>query len=144
MQHSKSCVHCGEKVIGRADKKFCDMDCRSNHNNQMNRNKNNLMRNVNRMLRINRNILMELSASGERSFSMDQLRSIGYNFSYCTKVVHTADGMIPFCYEFGLQAQSDNCYAIVGEEIEMIVSRVVQKNLTKVVKMRSNFAVAAD
>lgn len=31
----KTCLECGEKIIGRADKKFCSDQCRISYNNRV-------------------------------------------------------------------------------------------------------------
>ena len=50
---SKTCLECGDKIIGREDKKFCSDGCRNAYNNKMNKDQNNLMRNINNKLRKN-------------------------------------------------------------------------------------------
>jgi len=42
------CLDCGEAIRGRADKKFCNDQCRSNYNNQLNNDSHNLVRNTNK------------------------------------------------------------------------------------------------
>ena len=58
---SKTCLECGDKIIGREDKKFCSDGCRNAYNNKMNKDQNNLMRNINNKLRKNYRILCELN-----------------------------------------------------------------------------------
>ena len=58
---SKNCLECNEKIIGREDKKFCSDGCRNAYNNKMNKDQNNLMRNINNKLRKNYRILCELT-----------------------------------------------------------------------------------
>ncbi|HRZ33187.1 MAG TPA: DUF2116 family Zn-ribbon domain-containing protein, partial [Flavobacterium sp.] len=43
----KNCLECGEKIIGREDKKFCSDGCRNSYNNKINKDSTNLMRNIN-------------------------------------------------------------------------------------------------
>ena len=57
------CLECGEKIIGRADKKFCNDACRNAYNNKMNKDSSNFMRTVNNRLRRNYRILSELNFS---------------------------------------------------------------------------------
>jgi len=45
------CLECGEPLIGRSDKKFCDDQCRNAYNNKLNRDHINLYRNINNKLR---------------------------------------------------------------------------------------------
>ena len=51
------CSDCGEKLVGRADKKFCNDQCRNNFNNKVNSDTNSVMRNINNVLRKNRRIM---------------------------------------------------------------------------------------
>ncbi|HET9053883.1 MAG TPA: hypothetical protein VFM90_06915, partial [Cyclobacteriaceae bacterium] len=57
----KICQECGEKIIGRVDKKFCSDTCRISFNNKLNSDGTNYVRNVNNTLRKNRRILTELN-----------------------------------------------------------------------------------
>ena len=58
---SKECLECGEKIIGRVDKKFCSDPCRNSYNNRLNKDSSNLIRNTNNLLRKNYRILQELN-----------------------------------------------------------------------------------
>ena len=53
----KTCLECGEKIVGREDKKFCSDGCRNTYNNKINKDSTNYMRNVNNKLRKNYRIL---------------------------------------------------------------------------------------
>ena len=33
----ETCLECGEKIIGRSDKKFCNDACRNSYNNKQNK-----------------------------------------------------------------------------------------------------------
>jgi predicted nucleic acid-binding Zn ribbon protein len=60
-----NCLECGEKIIGRSDKKFCNDACRNAYNNKQNKDSNNLMRNINNKLRKNYRILTEINTEGK-------------------------------------------------------------------------------
>ena len=47
----KLCLHCDKGIIGRADKKFCDNQCRNEYNNTQNSISNNYIRKVNRIIK---------------------------------------------------------------------------------------------
>ena len=49
----KNCPECGDKIIGRIDKKFCSDGCRNAYNNRINKDSKNLIRNTNNRLRKN-------------------------------------------------------------------------------------------
>ena len=42
----KVCLECGDKLVGRSDKKFCSDYCRNAHNNTINTDSKNLIRNI--------------------------------------------------------------------------------------------------
>ena len=64
----KTCLECGEKIVGRVDKKFCSDYCRNAHHNNLNKDRKNLVRNVNNLLRKNYRILEEFNPN-ENNFS---------------------------------------------------------------------------
>ena len=57
MNDDRVCRECGDVLQGRADKKFCDDQCRSNYNNKANNNDIAEVRSINSILRRNRRIL---------------------------------------------------------------------------------------
>lgn len=110
----KACLECGEKIIGRADKKFCSDQCRVAHNNKLNSNETNFMRNVNNILRKNRRILMELNTTGKSRVNRDRLAEKGFDFNYFTSTYTTKEGGIYYyCYEQGYLAVDKNWYLLV-------------------------------
>ena len=58
---SKTCPECGDKIVGRIDKKFCSDGCRNAYNNKLNKDGKNLIRNINNRLRKNWRILEALN-----------------------------------------------------------------------------------
>jgi hypothetical protein len=81
----KVCLECGEKLVGRADKKFCSDQCRISYNNKLNSDETNYVRNVNNALRKNRRILTELNTTQKTvSVSREKLLEKGFDFKYFT------------------------------------------------------------
>jgi len=114
--HNKICPECGEKIIGRVDKKFCSDQCRNTYNNRLNSDASNTVRNINNILRKNRRILQELNKqSGKTMVAKDMLLSKGFNFTYITHTYTTKKGDIyQFCYEQGyLFLEDKNLYLLV-------------------------------
>lgn len=112
----RTCPECGEKLIGRADKKFCSDQCRNTFNNRLNSDASNTVRNINNILRKNRRILQELNKqSGKTMVSKDTLLSNGFNFTYNTHTYTTQKGYnYHFCYEQGyLFLEDKNLYLLV-------------------------------
>ena len=103
MQEEKQCLECGEPLKGRADKKFCDDQCRSNYNNKANSDTTAEMRNVNNILRKNRRILSTIvSPEGKGKISKTKLTDKGFNFKYHTHTHTTLKGSTyKLCYDYG-------------------------------------------
>lgn len=115
---AKSCLFCGEPIVGRADKKFCDDSCRNGYNNQKNSPANQLMRKINKILRKNRLILSGCLPEGEetKKVKKDYLQNLGFDFSYQTHLYETKKGAIyHFVYEYG--------YLELGNDWLLIVHR---------------------
>ncbi|MBS1635320.1 MAG: hypothetical protein JST26_05310 [Bacteroidetes bacterium] len=115
----KLCLECGEKISGRADKKFCGDMCRNAHNNKLNSDTTNYVRNVNNILRRNRRILEELSTDTSNRIAVQKMVDKGFNFYYYTHTSTQKNGkMFTFCYEFGYQALDNHLYLIVKRDVK--------------------------
>ncbi len=115
---SKGCLECGEKMIGRVDKKFCSDLCRNAYNNSRSRDKNNLMRKVNGILRKNRMILESHNPNGMGKVKRERLLKEGFDFNYYTNVYTTKAGkQYFFCYEQGyLPIENDYLALVIKKE----------------------------
>ncbi len=110
----KQCEECQEQFIGRADKRFCSHQCRSNFHNKMNSDDNNFIRNINNILRKNRRILAKFNPKGKSKIHKDKLLEEGFKFSYFTNIYHTKNGNeYRFCYEQGYLELTKGYYALV-------------------------------
>ncbi len=108
------CLDCGEKLVGRIDKKFCSDQCRNQYNNHINRADNKLVRQINQVLHKNRRILKELNPDGKVRLHRKRLASKGFNFNYHTHIYTTKTGnQYFFCYEYGYLALENDYYALV-------------------------------
>ncbi|WP_211234610.1 hypothetical protein [Algoriphagus mannitolivorans] len=107
----KFCLQCSKELHGRIDKKFCDDYCRNTYNNHQNATHNNLIRNINYVLRKNRNILESKIPSGEDmgKISRNRLIQEGFSFTYFTHIYQNKKGnLYHFCYDFGyLELEND-------------------------------------
>lgn len=98
----KRCLDCGEPIIGRIDKKFCDDACRSNYNNRRNSEDNSYLRKVNSILKRNRKILEAFNPERKIKVKWKALVTEGFNFDYITDMYETETGaQYRFCYEYG-------------------------------------------
>ncbi len=111
---ASTCLDCGEKLIGRSDKKFCNDSCRNSYNNLMNRDVNKLMRNTHNALRKNYRILQKLNPKDKSKTSRDTLLKMGFSFSYITSVYTTKSGTTYFfVYDQGYLPLENDFYALV-------------------------------
>lgn len=110
----KACLECGEKIIGRIDKKFCSDYCRNSFNNNLNKDSKNLLRNINNRLRKNYRILEELNPVDKTKSSKARLLSMGFSFEYFTNIYITRKGKIYyFVYDQGYLQLDGEYYALV-------------------------------
>ena len=114
---TKTCLECEEKIIGREDKKFCSDGCRNAYNNKMNKDSNNLMRNINNKLRKNYRILAELNVDGKSKTSKSKLLSKGFDFEFFTSILHTKTGnTYYFLYDQGFMLLENDYYMLVKKD----------------------------
>jgi len=113
---TRTCEHCGTKILGRSDKRFCSDYCRNSQHNLENRDQSNYMRKVNNILRKNRRILAQFNPNGKTRVQGSALMEEGFNFAYFTNVYQTSKGKYFFCYDQGYIQLEDNSYALVIRE----------------------------
>ncbi|MGY5352219.1 hypothetical protein ACXGQW_06615 [Wenyingzhuangia sp. IMCC45533] len=98
----KNCLECGEKVVGRSDKKFCNDQCRNAYNNKLEVGNKNLVRNINNNLKRNYKVLCELNVTGKTKISKKILEENNFNFNLFTSIHNTKTGNQYFyCYDQG-------------------------------------------
>ena len=113
----KLCPECGDKIIVRADKKFCCDACRNTHNNALNKDSKNLVRNINNRLRKNYRILESLNPDGKTKTTKEKLLRLGFNFEFFTNIYTTKTGSVYFyLYDQGYLALENDFYLIVKKQ----------------------------
>ncbi len=113
----KQCLECGTKLMGRADKKFCNDQCRNTFNNNLNKDANDYVRRVNVILRKNRRILSKLMPGDKSRTTKEQLLLRGFNFYYYTNIYKTKQGKTYFfVYELGYLELENEDYALVRKQ----------------------------
>ena len=114
---SKVCLECGEKIVGREDKKFCSDGCRNAYNNKINKDSTNYMRNINNKLRKNYRILSDLNAEGKSKTTKTKLLSKGFDFDFFTNILNTGTGnTYYFVYDQGYRYLDNDFYMLVKKE----------------------------
>jgi hypothetical protein len=115
---NKTCLECGEKIVGREDKKFCSDGCRNSHNNKINKDSTNFMRNVNNKLRKNYRILSALNVDGKSKTTRTKLLSKGFDFEFFTNILNTKTGnTYYFLYDQGYLALENDYFMLVKKDI---------------------------
>lgn len=110
------CQECGDKIIGRSDKKFCSDGCRNAFNNKQNKDSSNVMRNINNKLRKNYRILADQSPEGKTKITRLKLESAGFDFDYITQIVTYKNGSQYFyIYDKGYKFLDDDWVLIVNK-----------------------------
>jgi hypothetical protein len=114
---TKSCLECGEKIVGREDKKFCSDGCRNAYNNKINKDSTNYMRNINNKLRKNYRILSSLNTEGKSKTTKSKLLSKGFDFDFFTNILNTGTGnTYYFVYDQGYRFLENDYYMLVKRE----------------------------
>lgn len=110
----RACPECGEKIIGRSDKKYCSDGCRNAYNNSQNKDVNNTMRTINNRLRKNYRILQRLNPNDKIKTTKSKLDHEGFDFNYFTSIYTTKTGNVYFfVYDQGYLPLDGGYYALV-------------------------------
>lgn len=116
----KTCPECGNKIIGRADKKFCSDGCRNAHNNNLNKDGNNLVRNINNRLRKNYRILKTLNSKDKTKVKKETLLKHQFSFKYYTGQYVTKTGSVyHYVYDQGYLALDNDWYLLVKVDLTL-------------------------
>ena len=112
------CLDCKAVLNGRADKKFCDDQCRTNYNNHLRAEDNSFLNEINRILKKNRDILRAKNPDGKAKVKRDALVRKGFDFNFHTHTYATQKGQVYFfCYEYGyLPLENDELLLVKREE----------------------------
>ncbi|WBU90844.1 hypothetical protein [Cellulophaga omnivescoria] len=113
-----NCLECGKKLVGRADKKFCEDYCRNAYNNKINKDSKNLIRNINNRLRKNYRILDSFTLTeGKTKTTRTRLIDKGFDFEFITNTYTTKKGTTYFfVYDLGYLPLDNDFYMIVKRE----------------------------
>ena len=113
----KTCLECGDKIVGREDKKFCSDGCRNAYNNKINKDSTNFMRNVNNKLRKNYRVLSALNVDGKGKATKSKLLSKGFDFEFFTNILNTNTwNTYYFVYDQGYRVLESDFYMLVKKE----------------------------
>lgn len=111
---TKFCLECGDKLMGREDKKFCNDACRNTYNNKRNKDVTNLIRNTHNSLRKNYRILCENNLDGKTKINRKKLVDLGFDFSLITSIYTTkTNNTYFFVYDQGYMPLDDDWFILV-------------------------------
>ena len=111
-----TCPECGDKILGRSDKKFCSDHCRNSYNNRKNKDSAKLLRDVNSILLKNHRILKDLYSDGVEKIHRDKLLLRGFNFDFFTNMSSKDDKVCLYCYDHGVCKSEDDAYTLLKRE----------------------------
>ncbi len=114
----RKCLECGERILGRVDKKFCSDHCRNAYNNKVNKDSKNLIRNINNRLRKNYRVLDSFPLhEGKTRTTRTRLLDKGFDFDFITNLYTTKKGTTYyFVYDLGYLPLENEYYMIVKRE----------------------------
>ena len=110
-----NCLECGSKILGRADKKFCNDECRNSFHNKQNKDSSNFMRVVNNKLRKNFRIIDGLiDSSNKAKTTKNHLLALGFDFTYFTHFkVYKNGAEYRFVYSVGYKMLDEDWILLV-------------------------------
>ena len=115
---NRYCLDCKVLLNGRSDKKFCNDACRSNYNNKRNSHNQGYIRQVNSILKKNRNILDKLNPQGKTKVLKTELIKQGFSFKHFTHILEThRNNSYFFCYDCGYLLINEREYLLVKKEL---------------------------
>ena len=113
----KNCLECEEPLNGRVDKKFCSDYCRNSHNNKINKESKNLIRNTNNRLRKNHRLLTEINTTGKIKVSRTKLLDGNFDFNFFTSIYTTKTGNTYFyVYDQGYLPLENDFYLLIKKD----------------------------
>lgn len=118
-EEPKFCLSCKKSLNGRIDKKFCDDYCRSNYNNKTKKVMPPKVKEINLILRRNRDLLKTLAdkSGGKATVSLHILAEQGFNFEFFThQYITKTENKYNFCYEYGYLKLQDKVIVVHSEK----------------------------
>jgi hypothetical protein len=106
----KKCLNCKEIIIGRSDKLFCDVYCKSSYYYKKKQSeKKSLYEIIDKQLKTNRKLLKSFNKAGKAVVRKEELIAEGFSPKYFTHFWKNKKGDVYlFCYEFGYLAKNEN------------------------------------
>lgn len=99
MRLQKVCLYCKKELVGRTDKKYCNLHCKSAYQYQKIREQPERFYNkVDNQLRLNRRLLKQFNKAGKSVVRCETLLKLGFNPKFVTHYwKNKKGGGLPFC-----------------------------------------------
>ncbi|NJB72888.1 hypothetical protein GGR42_003386 [Saonia flava] len=110
MRLQKECLYCKKVLIGRTDKKYCNLHCKSAYQYQKEKEQPKRFYNkVDNQLKLNRKILKEYNKGGKVTVRAEVLSNLGFNPNFFTHYWKNQKGDVYlFVYEYGFLKRNEN------------------------------------
>ncbi len=109
MRIRQECLYCNNKLVGRTDKKYCNLHCKSAY--QYKRSKQEPERFYNKVdnqLKLNRKLLKEFNKGGKVTVRSSVLLELGFDPKFFTHYWKNQKGEVYlFVYEYGFLKKTD-------------------------------------
>jgi hypothetical protein len=97
---TKKCPECGAEIVGRADKKFCDVHCKAAfHHKHSKQNATSFYQQIGKYLKNNRKILLQFNREGTTTIRAAKLETLGFNPHFFTHQWFNQKGE-KYCFVF--------------------------------------------
>jgi len=111
----RKCNCCGETLMGRSDKRFCNDACRSQHYHHIHQKERREIAKINRILRKNRRILLEWRSTNEKCGYKESLLKKGFCFDHYTHSKEIGKGRAFYCYDLGYVEETRGKYRLLSD-----------------------------
>lgn len=109
MREQRICLDCKKELTGRADKKFCDVHCKSSYHYKLRQEAVNFYTRVDQQLKKNRKILKQYNKAGKATVRSQTLMELGFDPNFFTHFWKNNKGDVYlFVYEFGFLRRMEN------------------------------------
>jgi hypothetical protein len=110
MRLKQECLYCNQKLLGRTDKKYCNLHCKSAYQYHKTKEQPERFYNkVDNQLRLNRKILKHYNKAGKVTIRASVLVNSGFEPSFFTHYWKNKKGDVYlFVYEFGFLKREEH------------------------------------
>ncbi|MEM9000608.1 MAG: hypothetical protein AAGB24_10120 [Bacteroidota bacterium] len=110
MRLQKHCLHCNRELVGRTDKKYCNLHCKSAYQYQKAKKEPERFYNkVDNQIRLNRRLLKQYNKAGKSIVRAQVLLDLGFNPKFFTHYWKNQKGDVYlFVYEYGFLTKIEN------------------------------------